>query len=251
MASNIAQLTTTFSSMNLSKNIPLLAINFLRGEIFSYMGGENQYWKTIFSKTVVPQLSWKDYFDHKVIPELNKGYRLVGLWTGPCSQCREDGYALPNPMCPRCSFLEPCWNCYWYNPDPYSVGNGCHCSKETRMVSWEEINMSELRKKYPRYWDFIRGKAYQDFLEEQAQLALQMREEERQAEIEIERYYIQVRENRVARMMQIQTRMGEILSLMSRLNRLALLDPMGPHRQAIGRAFQQAQIELDELMASL
>lgn len=251
MATTITQLSNNFSSMNLATTIPLLTINNLRFEIFSYIGGEDKYWKDIFSKKVVPQLSWKDYFDHNVVSELDKGHRLVSLWTGPCQDCREEGYAIPNPLCDNCHILEPCWNCYWYNSDPYDVGTGCNCTDNTKIVSWEEMCMSGLLKKYPRHWDFIRGQEYQEFLEREAQMAVQMREEERRAEIEIERYYIQLRQDRLRRILAIQTRIGEVLAYMARLNDLAFVDPLGQQRQIIGHAYVRALGEFQELSQQL
>ena len=251
MASTMTQLANQFSAINLASNIPLLSTEILRLEIFSYIGGEAQYWKDIFSKTVVPQLSWKDYFNHNVLPDLDKGFRLVSLWTGPCQDCRGDGYQLPNPFCDNCHFLEPCWNCYWYNIDPFDIRTGCHCTNNTRLVSWEEIGMTDLLKKYPRYWDFVRGREYQEYLEREARMAVQIEAAEREAELEIERHYIQLRESRLARITAIQARMGEVLGLMARLNRLAFADPLGPHRQVIGHALLRAQDEFGELINAL
>lgn len=134
----------------------------LRDLIFSNLGGEQKYWKGIFS--------------HYVLPQLNKGWREVGEITSPCRDCKHyHGFVIPNPECSSCFFLEPCINCYWYNSDPYDIGDVCQCSKSTTLITWEDMMAgTELLAKYPLYEDFLHGEEWTCYLREQAALAMEI-----------------------------------------------------------------------------
>lgn len=156
--------------------LPSGIISDLRKLIFSHLGGEQAFWKELFTNKVIPQLDPKGYFSRNVLPYINKGWREVGLITSPCFECRHtNGFVIPNPECSECWRLEPCGNCYWHNSDPYNLGNTCGCSTEKTLITWEDMMVnSDFLEKYPRYDDFIRGKDWTDYLQEQADLAIEI-----------------------------------------------------------------------------
>lgn len=130
----------------------------LRKEIFSHLGGEEVFWKDVFSQ--------------HVLPEIDQGWRLVCLRCEPCYECHCEGFKIPNPLCTSCSFGEPCRNCYLYNSDPYDIGNSCNCSQLHELASWSEtMQGSDLLAKYPRYLDYIRGPEWQEHLRSNAEQA--------------------------------------------------------------------------------
>lgn len=144
----------------------------LKIKIFSNLGGEDQYWRDLFQRTVVPQLDLKDYFSRHVLSEIDEGWRIVGLYSSPCMECYNEGFRIPNPDCNECFRLEPCINCYWFNPDPYDLNDTCDCSENLELISWKHISAGTNDSvKYPRYYDFIRGEDWQAHLFRCAEIA--------------------------------------------------------------------------------
>jgi hypothetical protein len=241
---------TIFNNM-----LPTLGFPELRQSIFSYIGGERSYWQRYFSKTVLVQLDPKGYFSRNVLPEIDQGWRLTGLFTAPCADCRDEGYRIPNPECEICFFLTPCCNCYWYDLDPYGNGNVCNCGEETVFVSWGEITeqMPDLKAKYPRYWDFVRGAEWNAYLEDQAQQAAEIERRYQEAILRQEELIAEGRRRRIEQARELQEQLN------TRLNHLARFTGMFPNipvnnqtdRRLVTSALEQLRNEyldiLDEL----
>lgn len=177
----------------------------LKELIFSNIGGEQAYWKSLFSKTVIVQIDPKSYFSHHVLSEIDAGWQTVGIIKDPCSSCKDNGYKILNPFCNNCYQWTICMNCYWYNKDPYNNGNFCFCSLDQVWVSWKDMRPMFQQKiqKYTRYWDFLRGQEWSEFLQREADIAAEIDRgyqialnEQEQARIEFqlrvrERYQLQ------------------------------------------------------------
>jgi len=151
-------------------NLPTL----IKGKIFSYIEDELlKYWKTYFSNNIIIRLNPKSYFSKNVLPEIDKGWRYVTLYTGPCIDCHKHGYKHYNTLCNMCIKSTPCINCYWYNSDPFNNNGGCYCKGIQEWVSWEQIGKyyEIYRKKYPRYYDLINSEEWLTYLENEYRIA--------------------------------------------------------------------------------
>lgn len=145
--------------------LPTFLATEIQDQIFSYIGGEHKYWQDLFQKKVIPQIDPKGYFSRNVLPEIDEGWRLVSLYCSSCDDCYNQGFDISNPNCNDCMKLKPCLNCYWYNLDPYNIGNTCYCSENLTLVSWKEISFGTNQiKKYPKYYNFICGMEWQIYL---------------------------------------------------------------------------------------
>lgn len=145
----------------------------IRQLIFSFIGNEDSYWKDIFNKHILIHFNYKNYFSKYVLSHIDLGFREVSMYTGPCQDCYYDGYAIPNPECNSCFFYEPCLNCYWYNSDPYNLNTGCYCSANTQLISFKEVSKYSIKlQKFSNYFEFLRSKEWQNYLNQQANDAL-------------------------------------------------------------------------------
>lgn len=162
--------------------LPTLLNYDLRYEIFSYLGGEKMYWKDIFSKIIISQLDPQGYFTKHILPEIDQGWQQVGVRIGICYECYYNkGFRILNPYCDKCYKIDLCQNCYWYNTDPYNLGNICECSDWQISIKWKDImEGKKILEKYPRYKDFQNGDEWQSYLERCANVA---RERQRLSEM--------------------------------------------------------------------
>ena len=146
----------------------------IRVHIFNYIEDElSTFWKSYISNNIIIKLNPKYYFSKKVIPEIEKGWKYITLYSGPCIDCHNNGYRSYNTSCNLCLNLVPCINCYWYNSDPFNNNSGCHCNGIQKWVSWEEIgnHYDTYKKKYPRYYDLINSQEWLTYLENEYYMA--------------------------------------------------------------------------------
>jgi hypothetical protein len=144
----------------------------IRINIFNYIEDELlSYWKSYFTKNIIIKINPKSYFLKHVVPVIDKGWKYITLYSGPCKTCFLRGFKSNDISCDKCPFLKPCLNCYWYNSDPYDTHGGCYCNGIKAWVSWDQIieHYPSYKQKYSCYYDFIQSQEWLNYLEMQYQ----------------------------------------------------------------------------------
>lgn len=142
----------------------------IRVNIFQFIEDELQsYWKNYFSNNIIILLNPKDYFSKNIVPLLDKGWKNITIYSGPCTECHLKGYRINNLSCKHCYNAIPCLNCYWYNLDPYNTHGGCYCNGIQEWVSWDQIKeyYPDYKEKYLHYYDFIKSEEWLNYLEQE------------------------------------------------------------------------------------
>lgn len=150
----------------------------IRIQIFNYIDDElKSYWKNYFSNKIIILLNPKDYFSKHILPLLDKGWKFITLYSGPCRDCYQKGYKSYNKTCSYCFNLVPCFNCYWYNSDPYNTHGGCYCNGIQEWVSWDQIKefYPSYKLKYVNYYDLIRSQQWLNYIKQEYIISQQIR----------------------------------------------------------------------------
>lgn len=110
---------------------------------------------------------WKRIFTTEILIYINKGYRLTGINTSPCSNCLDNGYLDKNLNCCNCFLQIPCITCWWYNicDEEYSIQ--CIFCEEYTFLNYKQIkSYLPLKKEYNLYSDFLNSFEWLDTLQE-------------------------------------------------------------------------------------
>lgn len=148
----------------------------IRINIFQFIEDELQsYWKNYFTNNIIIVLNPKIYFTKYVLPLLDKGWKNITIYSGPCTNCSLNGYRIYNQSCEYCYNSKPCLNYYWYNSDPYNTHGGCFCDGIQEWISWDQIkeHYPFYKQKYLNYYDFIKSKEWLNYLDQEYMAAIQ------------------------------------------------------------------------------